>query len=76
MNGYYREKFILFYVQHLRLTFNFASQSMVTKYQVIQGFNTNIWAYFRIEMFLSWAIDQNGIKHDLLYTWSKQLCCK
>ena len=56
--------------------FNFASQSMVTKYQVIQGFNTNIWAYFRIEMFLSWAIDQNGIKHDLLYTWSKQLCCK
>ena len=70
-------------MQHLRLTFNFASQSMVTKYQVIQGvdrnmegFNTNIWAYFRIEMFLSWAIDQNGIKHDLLYTWSKQLCCK
>lgn len=47
-------------MQHLRLTFNFASQSMVTKYQVIQGvdrnmegFNTNIWAYFRIEMFLS-----------------------
>ena len=33
----------------------------------MEGFNTNIWAYVRIEMFPSWATDQNGIKHDLLH---------
>ena len=46
---------------------------MLNKYLVlkaaihnIKGFHTIISAHFKQEMFLSWAIDQNHIKHDLL----------
>ena len=46
---------------------------MVTKYleikdviHTIKGFNTTILAHFKQEMFLSWAIDRNCFKHDLL----------
>ena len=48
-------------------------RSMVTKYLVIkdvihtiEDFNNTISAHFKQEMFLSWAIDRNHIKHDLL----------
>lgn len=51
----------------------FMVKSMVTKYVVIKdvihtikGFNTTILAHFKWEMYLSWAIDRNLIKHDLL----------
>ena len=46
---------------------------MVTKYLVIkdvihtiEDFNNTISAHFKQEMFLSWAIDGNHNKHDLL----------
>ena len=46
---------------------------MLNKYLVIKdaihnikGFHTTISAHFKQEMFFSWAIDQNHIKHDFL----------
>ena len=48
-------------------------KSIATKYleikdviHTIKGFDTTISAHFKQEMFLSWAIDRNCIKHDLL----------
>ena len=59
------------------LTF-FMVRGMVTRYLVIKdvipnikGFNTTNSTHFNQEMFLSWAIDQNRIKHDLLLGLSK-----
>ena len=60
-------------LQYHLLTLIFMVRSVATKYLVIkdvihtiEDFKNTISAHFKQEMFLSWAIDRNHIKHDFL----------